>query len=196
MLHGCRAGSSAAPDATTAPAPADSSTQPDGDLIDMGGEDTAASTQQPSDAGLKPPMPDAASLDATAATADTSSQPELDPPTDADGQPSAGALVDTAEPVPHPPVVLMGPSGVGKGTLVKRLMAEYGDKFAFTVSHTTRQPRPGEEDGVAYMFVDRAVMQVRCRLFASLCARVAQKVLLHGARVLLFCAAASRTLRA
>ena len=46
-----------------------------------------------------------------------------------------------------------------QGTLVQRLMSEHGDKFAFTVSHTTRKPRAGEQDGVAYMFVDRPVME-------------------------------------
>jgi hypothetical protein len=40
----------------------------------------------------------------------------------------------------RPPVVVMGPSGVGKGTLVQRLMAEHGDKFAFTVRPLTTRP--------------------------------------------------------
>lgn len=51
------------------------------------------------------------------------------------------------------PIVLSGPSGSGKSTLLKRLFAEYPDRFGFSVSHTTRQPRPGEQDGVAYHFV-------------------------------------------
>ncbi|XP_029004727.1 guanylate kinase 1b isoform X1 [Betta splendens] len=45
------------------------------------------------------------------------------------------------------PVVLSGPSGVGKSTLMKRLMKDYEGVFGFSVSHTTRNPRPGEEDG-------------------------------------------------
>ncbi|XP_059359867.1 guanylate kinase 1b isoform X1 [Carassius carassius] len=45
------------------------------------------------------------------------------------------------------PVVLSGPSGAGKSTLLKRLMKEYEGVFGFSVSHTTRNPRPGEEDG-------------------------------------------------
>ena len=35
----------------------------------------------------------------------------------------------------------------GKSTVMKKLMAEFGEHFGFSVSHTTRQPRPGEEDG-------------------------------------------------
>ncbi|KAM8887626.1 guanylate kinase 1b isoform 1-T1 [Synchiropus picturatus] len=45
------------------------------------------------------------------------------------------------------PVVLSGPSGAGKSTLMKRLMKEHEGIFGFSVSHTTRNPRPGEEDG-------------------------------------------------
>ncbi|XP_016120938.1 guanylate kinase-like [Sinocyclocheilus grahami] len=45
------------------------------------------------------------------------------------------------------PVVLSGPSGAGKSTLLKRLMKEYEGVFGFSVSHTTRNPRPGEENG-------------------------------------------------
>ncbi|EAU90287.1 guanylate kinase [Coprinopsis cinerea okayama7 len=51
------------------------------------------------------------------------------------------------------PLVLSGPSGVGKSTLLKRLFADFPDKFGFSVSHTTRAPRPGEEDGTHYHFV-------------------------------------------
>ncbi|KAM6939128.1 guanylate kinase 1b [Lycodopsis pacificus] len=45
------------------------------------------------------------------------------------------------------PVVLSGPSGAGKSTLMKRLMKDHEGIFGFSVSHTTRNPRPGEEDG-------------------------------------------------
>jgi guanylate kinase len=41
-------------------------------------------------------------------------------------------------------LVIVGPSGVGKGTLIAKLVD--GDpRFGFSVSHTTRQPRPGEQ---------------------------------------------------
>ncbi|KAJ7126558.1 guanylate kinase/L-type calcium channel beta subunit [Mycena crocata] len=51
------------------------------------------------------------------------------------------------------PLVLSGPSGVGKSTLLQRLFAEFPDKFGFGVSHTTRAPRPGESHGKQYFFV-------------------------------------------
>lgn len=56
------------------------------------------------------------------------------------------------------PVVFSGPSGVGKSTLLKRLFKEYPDAFGFSVSHTTRQPRSGEQDGVDYHFVTKEAM--------------------------------------
>lgn len=49
-------------------------------------------------------------------------------------------------------VVIAGPSGVGKGTLIEKLRAEYTQLFGFSVSHTSRAPRPGEQDGVHYNF--------------------------------------------
>ncbi|KAI6886722.1 guanylate kinase [Hortaea werneckii] len=57
------------------------------------------------------------------------------------------------------PVVVSGPSGAGKSTLLKRLFDQYPDQFGFSVSHTTRAPRPGEEDGVAYNFVTKEAFQ-------------------------------------
>nr|XP_020468602.1 guanylate kinase [Monopterus albus] len=45
------------------------------------------------------------------------------------------------------PVVLSGPSGAGKSTLLKRLIKDHEGVFGFSVSHTTRNPRPGEKDG-------------------------------------------------
>ncbi|XP_038573745.1 guanylate kinase isoform X7 [Micropterus salmoides] len=53
------------------------------------------------------------------------------------------------------PVVLSGPSGAGKSTLLKKLMKEYDSVFGFSVSHTTRNPRPGEENGKDYHYVTR-----------------------------------------
>ncbi|XP_017879554.2 guanylate kinase isoform X3 [Ceratina calcarata] len=57
------------------------------------------------------------------------------------------------------PLVLCGPSGSGKSTLIKRLFEEFPDTFGFSVSHTTRSPRPGEEDGKHYYFTTKDEMQ-------------------------------------
>ncbi|KAG2392750.1 hypothetical protein C9374_011475 [Naegleria lovaniensis] len=57
------------------------------------------------------------------------------------------------------PIVICGPSGVGKGTLIQKLFAEYPTIFGFSVSHTTRAPRPGEQHGVHYYFTPKDVMQ-------------------------------------
>lgn len=51
------------------------------------------------------------------------------------------------------PVVISGPSGVGKGTLFNLLRERHPDTFALSVSHTTRQPRQGELHGVHYYYV-------------------------------------------
>ncbi|XP_076031658.1 guanylate kinase-like isoform X2 [Oratosquilla oratoria] len=56
------------------------------------------------------------------------------------------------------PLVICGPSGVGKGTLLKKLLEDHMNAFGFSVSHTTRQPRPGEEHGKDYFFVNREEM--------------------------------------
>ena len=52
------------------------------------------------------------------------------------------------------PIVLAGPSGAGKTTLARALAAD-SERFAFSVSVTTRPPRPGERDGTDYEFVSR-----------------------------------------
>ena len=51
-------------------------------------------------------------------------------------------------------IVVSGFSGAGKGTLMKELLKTY-DNYALSVSMTTRKPRPGEEEGKSYFFVDK-----------------------------------------
>ncbi len=50
--------------------------------------------------------------------------------------------------------IISAPSGAGKTTLIKRA-GEDLENIAFSVSHTTRAPRPGETDGISYHFTDR-----------------------------------------
>ena len=50
-------------------------------------------------------------------------------------------------------IVFSGPSGVGKGTVLKRFIDEPELKLAYSVSMTTRNKRPQEVDGVNYFFV-------------------------------------------
>jgi len=64
-------------------------------------------------------------------------------------------------PKPEPnPLVICGPSGSGKSTILKNVMSQqkYKDMLAFSVSHTTRQPRAGEEHGREYYFSNRESM--------------------------------------
>ena len=53
-------------------------------------------------------------------------------------------------------LVLSGFSGSGKGTVMKEIMKKYSDRYALSISATTRAPRPGETDGVEYFFKTRA----------------------------------------
>ncbi len=71
-------------------------------------------------------------------------------------------------------VVLSGPSGVGKSTLVSRAL-EAMPELAFSVSVTTRPPRPTERDGVDYRFVDEEA-------FEALAARggLLERAVVHG----------------
>ena len=54
--------------------------------------------------------------------------------------------------------VISAPSGAGKSTILKKLLTVV-DNLAFSVSHTTRAPRPGESNGREYHFVDRATFE-------------------------------------
>jgi guanylate kinase len=64
--------------------------------------------------------------------------------------------------------VITGPSGVGKGTLIRNLM-QHMPQLALSVSATTRPPRPGEHDGVDYHFmsVDEFERHVRAGDFVE-----------------------------
>lgn len=50
-------------------------------------------------------------------------------------------------------IVISGPSGAGKGTIVKKLLSD--GNFALSISCTTRTPREGEKDGVHYFFITK-----------------------------------------
>ena len=54
--------------------------------------------------------------------------------------------------------VISGFSGAGKGTIVKHLLKAY-DNYVFSISMTTREPRPGERNGVDYFFVDKEAFE-------------------------------------
>ena len=51
--------------------------------------------------------------------------------------------------------VITGPSGTGKGTVLKRVFADI-DNIFYSISATTRAPRPGEEHGREYYFVSKS----------------------------------------
>ena len=51
-------------------------------------------------------------------------------------------------------IVISGFSGAGKGTLVNELLRRH-EEYALSVSMTTREPRPGEREGIEYFFTDR-----------------------------------------
>lgn len=57
------------------------------------------------------------------------------------------------------PFVIAGPSGVGKGTLIDKLLTKYPETFGFSVSHTTRSAREGEVNGVHYNFVSKPAFE-------------------------------------
>ncbi|HWC74729.1 MAG TPA: guanylate kinase [Gemmatimonadales bacterium] len=53
-------------------------------------------------------------------------------------------------------VVLSAPSGGGKTTIARAARERYPDRFGFSVSATTRKPRPGEREGTDYYFLPRS----------------------------------------
>jgi len=66
-------------------------------------------------------------------------------------------------------LVITGPSGVGKGTILHKFLNEMGgsQQFGFSCSHTTRSPRPGEINGVHYHFttVEQMEQEIANHLF-------------------------------
>mmetsp|Transcript_57791 Transcript_57791/g.153680 ORF Transcript_57791/g.153680 Transcript_57791/m.153680 type:complete len:213 (-) Transcript_57791:329-967(-) len=72
---------------------------------------------------------------------------------------AAGAVAASKSPAPCRPIVMSGPSGTGKSTLIQRIMKDHPTDFRFSVSHTTRPPRTGEQDGIHYHFTDVPTMQ-------------------------------------
>lgn len=58
-------------------------------------------------------------------------------------------------------IVVSGPSGVGKGTVRKALFEMPGQNLSYSISMTTRKPRPGEVDGVDYYFVTKEEFEQR-----------------------------------
>ena len=56
-------------------------------------------------------------------------------------------------------VVVSGPSGVGKGTVLRYVLSH--DEFVYSVSATTRAPREGEENGRDYFFISREKFEAK-----------------------------------
>ena len=73
-------------------------------------------------------------------------------------------------------IIISSPSGAGKTTLSRRLVAEF-DTLGFSVSYTTRPPRKGEREGVDYRFVDDAEFE---RMIAA--GELAEWAEVHGNR--------------
>ena len=72
--------------------------------------------------------------------------------------------------LPPKTLVVCGPSGAGKGTLITELTAVKGEAVGFSVSHTTRAPRTGEVEGVHYHFTSK----VRVRVCVLVCWQAAE----------------------
>lgn len=84
---------------------------------------------------------------------------------------------------PKPPpriIVLSGPSAVGRGGLVQRLISEFPDKFGLTVSHTSRPPKEHEVHGQDYIFSTKA--EIRALRDANQLLECAPVVKLHQSR--------------
>ncbi len=60
-------------------------------------------------------------------------------------------------------IILSGPSGVGKGTVRQELFKDESLNLAYSISMTTRKPRPGEQEGIDYFFVDEAKFEEKIK---------------------------------
>jgi guanylate kinase len=58
-------------------------------------------------------------------------------------------------------IVFTGPSGVGKNKILTQLLQQYPERLAYSVSATTRPPRPGEVDGQHYHFINKPQFEAR-----------------------------------
>ena len=58
-------------------------------------------------------------------------------------------------------LVVSGPSGVGKGTLLRKIFAESKLPLVMNISVTTRKPRPGEVDGIHYHFLSSSEFETK-----------------------------------
>lgn len=65
-------------------------------------------------------------------------------------------------------IILSGPSGVGKGTVREQIFKDESLKLAYSISMTTRNPRPGEQDGIDYFFVSKEEFEQRVKKGALL----------------------------
>ncbi|KAI0841644.1 THO complex subunit 1 transcription elongation factor-domain-containing protein [Hypoxylon sp. FL0890] len=65
-----------------------------------------------------------------------------------------GVAGNSQAPEDRRPIILTGPHGVGKSTLISMLLERHSDVFGKVIQHTTRSPRDGEVDGQDYHFVD------------------------------------------
>jgi len=57
-------------------------------------------------------------------------------------------------------IVISGPSGVGKGTVLKEVVKDPELNIGYSISMTTREKRPGEENGVNYYFGSLGVVKI------------------------------------